>query len=75
MMNQSTLSAAEIPESRIAAVIEQYGAWHVLRLSVRALLRRPRPGRRREADDLSDHLRRDIGLAPHASGADPWPRL
>ncbi len=50
-------------ENRIAALIEEVGAWRVVAAALRTVFRRGErpapPGR-----DLPQHLRRDIGLPP-----------
>ena len=54
------------PRVALETVIAQHGAWRVLAVAALALVRRR--GRRRlpDADCLPDHIRRDIGLTPHA---------
>ncbi len=50
-------------ENRIAALIEEVGAWRVATAALRAVFRRverPAPSGRA----LPEHLRRDIGLPP-----------
>ncbi|MGI1663981.1 hypothetical protein ACRDNQ_17215 [Palleronia sp. KMU-117] len=70
----ATLKPGPTHPSRTAveALIEDLGPRRVLMIAAAALLRemtRPRPP---SAHELSDHLRRDIGLAPHAPP--PLPR-
>ena len=60
------------PEHRIAAIIEDYGAWRVLAASFRALVRRSSRPRNTRSADLSAHVRRDIGLAPEAAVRRYW---
>ncbi len=42
--------------------IEEYGAWKVLAAAFASLLRRASRNRRILAEDISEHIRRDIGL-------------
>ncbi|MEM6825425.1 MAG: hypothetical protein AAGB18_01215 [Pseudomonadota bacterium] len=63
----STISS----DARIAGIIEEFGAWRVLRQAIRALLRT----RRRASvgpEGFSNHLRRDIGLAPETEALRYW---
>ena len=57
----------------IEATIAQHGAFRVFGASLVALLHATRFRRPlTDADDLGDHLRRDVGLPPHrASGPAP----
>lgn len=51
-----------LPADAVKALVDRHGLWQVLRaVSKAALARRVKL---RQAADLSDHLRRDIGLPP-----------
>ena len=56
------------PDAALEAIIARHGARVVLIAALRAALRRPqtRPPPP-NADDLSAHLRRDVGLPPEAA--------
>jgi len=71
MINVLNLEKAASPEQRIAAIIEELGAWRVLRAAVRATVR---GGARPVADarDLPPHLQRDIGLPPDIEVPRAW---
>lgn len=58
-------------EIALARLIERHGTGAILRALLRLLLRR-RP-RRLRSEDLSDHLRRDIGLPERATPPSQWP--
>ncbi|SPJ24976.1 hypothetical protein [Palleronia abyssalis] len=59
------------PTHPIDALIREHGALPVLRRALRALIlrRAARPG---SADHLTPYLRKDIGLPPANTRADPW---
>jgi hypothetical protein len=71
MINILKIETAAGPEQRIAAIIEEAGAWRVLRAAVRAAVR---GGARPVADarDLPPHLQRDIGLPPEIEVPRAW---
>ncbi len=58
--------AAELAET-IQSIVESHGAWRVLRAALAAALWRKRPPPFDDAEALSDHMRRDIGLLPRES--------
>lgn len=65
------------PENRpplvvIENLIADHGVWRTFRAFVTALPRRDRIVARRMSHDLSDHLRRDIGLEPGLPGRKYW---
>lgn len=53
-------------------IIDQHGAWRVLRTAVAAALRMHRRERLLDAATLNDHLRRDIGLPSLPPGRVFW---
>jgi hypothetical protein len=60
----ATLNQTQSTRPAVEALIDEIGAGRVLLIAARALLRdlaRPRP---LSAHDLSDHLRKDVGLGP-----------
>lgn len=60
----ATLNQTRTNRATVETLIEDIGAWRVLTIAARALLRdlaRPRP---LTSDDLSDHIRKDVGLGP-----------
>jgi hypothetical protein len=59
-------------EHRIAAVIEEFGAWRVLAMALRALAGRERARRVGDARALPAHLQRDIGLPPEIEVPRAW---
>lgn len=64
------------PEDRphvraVAVLVHRYGFVAVVAAAVNLALRKHRYRRRHEAD-LSDHLRRDFGLAPPSRGKTYW---
>lgn len=71
MMNVMKFEPAAQPEHRIAAVIEEFGAWRVLRMALQALVRRSGPPFG-DARELPEHLRRDIGLSPEIEVPRAW---
>ncbi len=52
------------PNATLAALIDDLGLFRVLVSATKIAVRRGKP-RPMPADALNDHLRRDIGLAPH----------
>ena len=69
-----TLSSTNPPIPDLAALIDRHGAARVFGALARAVLAR-RTARRRarlDADALSDHLRRDLGLPPATAAPRPW---
>ena len=52
------------PPVSIERMIEEYGAWRVLRAALAALAMRRRRLALGDASPLNNHLRRDIGLPP-----------
>jgi hypothetical protein len=63
MTNLDTRVAHLRPHLLIEELLIRHGAWTVLRALATAMLR-GRRRRRLEAADLSNHLRRDVGLPP-----------
>jgi hypothetical protein len=60
----ATLNQTQTTRPAAEALIDEIGAGRVLLIAARALMRdltRPRP---LTVDDLSDHLRKDVGLGP-----------
>jgi hypothetical protein len=60
----ATLNQTQTTRPAVEALIDEIGAGRVLLIAARALMRdltRPRP---LTVDDLSDHLRKDVGLGP-----------
>jgi hypothetical protein len=60
----ATLNQTRTTRATVEELIEELGAWRVLMIAARAVLHdvtRPRP---LTADDLSDHIRKDVGLGP-----------
>ncbi|MEO1950472.1 hypothetical protein [Thioclava sp.] len=56
----------------IEATIAKFGAGKVLRAALFALIARGGKPRPLDAGQLSDHLRRDIGLGPAEPPPEPW---
>ncbi|OWY04966.1 hypothetical protein B6V75_02170 [Thioclava sp. F1Mire-8] len=56
----------------IEATIAKFGAGKVLRAALLALISRGNKPRPVDAGQLSDHLRRDIGLGPAEPPPEPW---
>lgn len=68
------LATTNPPAEALARLIDRHGARTVLAalvaaLTARAVVRRPA---RLDASALNDHLRRDIGLPPHAPAPRHW---
>lgn len=62
------------PAEALTRLIDRHGARAILIAFIAALRARTRARRalRRAAAPASDHLRRDIGLPPHASSPRHW---
>jgi hypothetical protein len=56
----------------VRALVERHGFWRVLCALTAAALWRRAEARVAQVADLSDHLRRDIGLPPRGRGAADW---
>lgn len=69
-----TLATTNPPAETLARLIDRHGARAVLTALDAALTVRGRVRRqaRRDTAALSDHLRRDIGLPPHAPAPRHW---
>ena len=67
-MNAVMNFKGRLPAEAVGALVDQHGPWRVLGALMTAVLRRPRQVRVLEVVDLSDHLRRDIGLPPGDGG-------
>ncbi|MCV2871292.1 hypothetical protein OEZ71_03175 [Defluviimonas sp. WL0050] len=64
------------PEDRphvraVAVLVHRYGVYAVILAAVNLAFRRHRYRRRYDAD-LSDHVRRDVGLEPPSRGRSYW---
>ncbi len=71
MINVLKLETAASPEQRTADIIEEVGAWRVLRAAARAAFQ----GSARPVADVRDlplHLQRDIGLPPEIEVPRAW---
>jgi len=64
MQQLTTLTRSVPPHVTMEILIDRHGAWAALAAFVKALRRGAR--RRVEVAAMSDHLRRDIGLAERA---------
>lgn len=53
-----------VPQRTISTLIDRYGRWTVLFVTIRAIIGHKRIVRQRRLDSISDHVRRDIGLGP-----------
>ena len=75
-MNALNLRSAREIRAPIDQLIQTYGLFPVVAALIRAAFRRKktRPPPIRLAD-LSDHLRRDIGLPPLGRGSRDWDRF
>ena len=74
-MNALAKNDETTPSVAMRLLVDQHGVWAVLRGLMAALLRRGRknPARRVVGlDDLSPHLRRDMGLPPLESPRKYW---
>ncbi|GKY89176.1 hypothetical protein [Sinisalibacter aestuarii] len=69
-----TLATTNPPAETLARLIDHHGALATLRAFVKALAARTalRRRARADADMLSNHLRRDIGLEPHERATPYW---
>lgn len=59
ILNEQSLRPADL----LADLIERHGPWRVLAALAALLVRRAGARRPMHADDLPDHLRRDIGMS------------
>ena len=74
MIDVLKIPASARSEERIAALIEEFGAWRILGAALKALLSRwPRPAI--DLAHLPDHLRRDVGLPPEQGPPPSWTLL
>jgi hypothetical protein len=69
-MQQDQPQARAQAATTLETLIEELGAWRVLRATLKALARRRRV-QPHDARALSAHIRRDIGLPP-AAGPPVW---
>lgn len=63
------------PSVILANLMDEHGVFRVLGAVLKALVRRDPSRRGLYADDLSGHLRRDIGLPPQAEARRHWDLL
>lgn len=68
------LATTNPPAETLARLFDRHGVRAVLTALVAALMARAKARRnaRRDTAALSDHLRRDIGLPPHAPAPRHW---
>ena len=69
-MNAIVNSDETAPSVALRLLVDQHGVWAILRALAAALLTPPREVVRLE--DLSPHMRRDMGLPPIESGRKYW---
>ncbi|HQY43048.1 MAG TPA: hypothetical protein PK450_02630 [Paracoccaceae bacterium] len=75
-MNLHLLAENRQPPSVILAkLMDEHGVLRVLGAVLKALVRRDPSKRDLFAEDLSGHLRRDIGLSPQAEARRHWDLL
>lgn len=66
-------TSASRPYHAVATLIERHGVWRVLRAVFSAMIQQRSARRLVPPHGLSNHLRRDIGLAPKATDRRKWP--
>lgn len=73
-MNAAVLHRKQAPDLAVEKLISEYGLRPVL-LSVAVLIFRRRKTARTNVQDLSDHIRQDIGLPPVPEQRNYWDYL
>lgn len=63
------------PSVVLSHLMDEHGVLRILGALFKALLRRDRSARHLFAEDLSGHLRRDIGLLPRMESRRHWDLL
>ena len=71
-MNATPLLPDSLPKAVLQDLIDQHGRLTVLALALTTLLRPARKARDLSDRELSNHLRRDIGLVPHGPPQKCW---
>lgn len=75
-MNMQLLAEdRQSPSVVLSRLVDEHGVLNILGALLKALLRRDRRAGPPFVEDLSGHLRRDIGLLPRAESARHWDLL
>ena len=71
-MNTTTNFNDTLPAEALRSLVDRHGLWRVLGAISAVALSSPRRVTTKRVEDLSDHLRRDIGLPPQTGGPSMW---
>ena len=71
-MNMQLHAEETLPSVTIEMLIARHGVWRILRAVAAALVRRERKARRLMSNEMSEHLRRDVGLWPVPKSPRHW---
>ncbi|MCB2110159.1 MAG: hypothetical protein H6895_06900 [Defluviimonas sp.] len=66
------LTPRTTPATAVRTLVAEYGLLRVALALAGHVAQRRAPNPRRRSSDLSDHLRRDIGLGLHERGRNYW---